>query len=156
MRRRNRNPRCAVNVATEAIGDPWSLLVIRDIVYHGKHTFGEFMASEERITTNVLADRLCRLVESGILTRECDPDDRRREGYELTEKGLDLIPILVDLGTWGAKYGAEVRAYPEWLHAAEIDPGRLYRIVRHAVVAGGSALRGANSALEQLRSNRTT
>ena len=100
MGRRNRNPRCAVNVAIEVVGDPWSLLVVRDIVFYGKHTFREFLAGDERITTSVLADRLACLVEQGILTRHRSPTDRRQARYELTEKGLALIPVLVELGNW--------------------------------------------------------
>ncbi len=95
MGRRNRNPRCAVNVAVELVGDPWSLLVVRDIVFYGKHTFREFLTSEERITTSVLADRLAALVEHGILTKRRSATDRRQERYELTEKGLALIPVVV-------------------------------------------------------------
>ena len=64
MKRTDRKSHCPVNSALEVVGDPWSLLVVRDIVFYGKHAFGEFLASEERITTSVLADRLARLVSS--------------------------------------------------------------------------------------------
>jgi DNA-binding HxlR family transcriptional regulator len=88
---------CPVNVALEAVGDPWSLLVVRDIVFHGKHSLGEFLASEERITTSVLADRLATLVRTGILTKRRSATDGRKESYSLTEKGLALVRVMVEL-----------------------------------------------------------
>ena len=150
MGRRNRNPRCAVNVAIEIVGDPWSLLVVRDIVFYGKHTFREFLSSEERITTSVLADRLAALVEHGILSKRRSATDRRQERYELTEKGLALIPVLVELGTWGARYGPDVTPHPAWAREARSHPARLHALVKETVAAGGAAFRGPNNVLERL------
>ena len=76
----------------------------RDIVFYGKHTFGEFLASEERVRTSVLADPLARLVSGGILSKQRNPADRRREFYSLTGAGLALVPVLVELANWGARY----------------------------------------------------
>ena len=84
MKRTDRKSHCPVNFALETVGDPWSLLVVRDIVFHGKHAFGEFLASEERITTSVLADRLATLVRTGILAKRRSATDRRKESYSLT------------------------------------------------------------------------
>jgi DNA-binding HxlR family transcriptional regulator len=150
VKRHDRNPVCAVNVAIEVVGDSWSMLVVRDIVFYGKHTFGEFMAAAEQITTSVLADRLGRLVRAGILTKQRSSRDRRQERYELTEKGLDLIPILVELGNWGARYGPDVRAHPSWQHAAAADPGALHTLIRDTVAGGGAAFAGPNRALARL------
>jgi DNA-binding HxlR family transcriptional regulator len=148
--RRNRNPHCAVNVAVEAVGDPWTLIVVRDIVFHGKHTFREFLESDERITTSVLADRLATLVEQGILTKRRSDTDRRQERYELTEKGLALIPVLVELGNWGARYGPDVTPHPAWLREARSNPRRLHALVKKTVAAGGAAFRGPGNVLERL------
>ena len=100
MKRTDRKSHCPVNFALETVGDPWSLLVVRDIVFYGKHAFGEFLASEERVTTSVLADRLATLVRTGVLAKERSTADRRKESYALTSKGLALIPILVELASW--------------------------------------------------------
>jgi DNA-binding HxlR family transcriptional regulator len=154
MGRRNRNPRCAVNVAVETVGDAWSLLVLRDIVFYGKHTFGEFLTSDEGITTSVLADRLAALVEQAILTKRRSATDRRQEHYELTEKGLALIPVLVELGNWGARYGPDVTPHRAWAREARSNPARLHALVRETVAAGGAAFRGPDNVLERLHQQR--
>src|SRR3546814_16674944 len=82
---------CPVNYGVEIFGDRWSLLIIRDIVFSGKKTYGEFLKSEEGIATNILASRLAFLEEQGILSKTPSPTDRRKDFYTLTEKGLDLI-----------------------------------------------------------------
>ncbi|RZF30361.1 transcriptional regulator [Paraburkholderia sp. UYCP14C] len=98
---------CAVNYGVEIFGDRWSLLIVRDIVFTGKKTYGEFLKSEEGIATNVLASRLAFLEEQGILARAPNPDDRRKDFYTLTEKGLDLIPILLNIVLWSAKHDSK-------------------------------------------------
>jgi DNA-binding HxlR family transcriptional regulator len=150
MKRTDRNPHCAVNVALETVGDSWSLLVLRDIVFYGKRTFGEFLASEERITTSVLTDRLTTLLQNGILTRRRSPADNRKECYSLTEKGLALIPVLLELATWGVAYGPEVTTDPLWGKKAQTDPVGLRQLIHDTVLAGGAVFRGQNSVIEQL------
>ena len=150
MKRTDRKSHCPVNVALETVGDPWSLLVVRDIVFHGKHGFGEFLASEERITTSVLADRLATLVRTGILTRRRSATDRRKESYALTGKGLALIPVLVELANWGVSYDPDVAANPFWVSKARTDRAGLYQLIRDTVLAGGSVFRGENSVIGQL------
>ena len=95
-------------------------------MFHGKHGFGEFLASEERITTSVLADRLETLVRSGILTKRRSAADRRKQSYSLTEKGLGLIPVLVELANWGVSYDPDVAANPFWVSKAQTDRAGLY------------------------------
>src|SRR4029079_17776890 len=92
---------CPINYSLETFGDLWSLLIVRDIVYFGKKSYGEFLESDEGIATNILADRLEQLEAKGILLRRPHPSDKRKELYELTDKGLDLIPILLELANWG-------------------------------------------------------
>jgi len=98
---------CAVNYGVEVFGDRWSLLIVRDIVFAGKKTYGEFLKSEERIATNILASRLVFLEEQGILARAPNPDDGRKDLYTLTEKGLDLIPIVLNIVLWSAKHDSK-------------------------------------------------
>ena len=95
---------CPVSISLEMLGDRWSLLIIRDLMVRGLRTFGEFQESGERIASNILADRLRKLEASGILTAEEEETDGRRVNYRLTEKGIDLAPVLLELLIWGARY----------------------------------------------------
>jgi DNA-binding HxlR family transcriptional regulator len=88
----------------EVFGDRWSLLIVRDLMVRGYRTFKEFQESGEGIATNILADRLHKLEASGILMSEPEATDGRRINYRLTEKGIDLAPILLDLLIWGARH----------------------------------------------------
>jgi DNA-binding HxlR family transcriptional regulator len=88
----------------EVFGDRWSLLIVRDLMVRGYRTFKEFQESGEGIATNILADRLQKLETAGIVSREPEATDRRKINYRLTEKGIDLAPILLDLLIWGARH----------------------------------------------------
>jgi DNA-binding HxlR family transcriptional regulator len=101
---------CPVNYGLEAFGDRWALLILRDIIFRGKRTYGEFLKSEEGFSTNILASRLSHLIEVGILRREGHETDGRKETYSLTEKGLDLIPVLFEMMLWSAKYDDQSEA----------------------------------------------
>lgn len=101
---RKRRSTCPVNVALEVFGDRWSLLIVRDLLFKRRHTYRDFANAEERIATNVLADRLARLEAEGILFKKHDPADARRMLYRLTPKGLDLAPVLVEMILWSARY----------------------------------------------------
>lgn len=95
---------CPVNYGLEIFGDKWSLLIVRDIVFAGKKTYGEFLRSEEGVATNILASRLAFLEEQGILSKTPSSADKRKDFYSLTEKGLDLIPVLLSVVAWSAKH----------------------------------------------------
>ena len=96
---------CPINLALEVIGDKWSLLIIRDMIFGNRRHFREFLTqSLEGIASNVLADRLKRLVDQGIMTRAEDPAHRQKTIYSLTEKGIELLPILAQMSAWGLKY----------------------------------------------------
>lgn len=101
---------CPVNFALESIGDRWALLILRDIVFRGKCTYGEFLKSEEGFSTNILASRLSQLVEAGILQLDVHEIDGRKGVYSLTEKGLDLIPLLFEMVLWSAKHDSKSEA----------------------------------------------
>lgn len=85
-------------------GDRWSLLIIRDLMVRGFRTFKQFQESGEGIATNILADRLRRLRAAGIITAEAGKTDGRKVNYRLTEKGIDLAPVLLELLIWGARH----------------------------------------------------
>jgi DNA-binding HxlR family transcriptional regulator len=129
---------CAVNYGVEIFGDRWSLLIIRDIVFVGKKTYGQFLKSEEGIATNVLAARLAFLEEQGILTKAPSPDDRRKDFYTLTEKGLDLIPMVLNIVLWSAKHDAKsyVRRSKEFLARLSQNPMQVSEEVKALVRKG--------------------
>jgi DNA-binding HxlR family transcriptional regulator len=95
---------CPVSISLEVFGDRWSLLIVRDLMVRGFHTFKQFQESGEGIATNILADRLRRLEAAKIITTETDESDGRKVNYRLTEKGIDLAPVLLELLIWGARH----------------------------------------------------
>jgi len=97
---------CPVANALDVLGDRWSLLVIRDLMFMKKHEFGEFMQGPERIATNILTDRLHCLQECGIIDCRPHPSHKKKKLYYLTPKGKALLPVLVELIIWGGTYRA--------------------------------------------------
>jgi DNA-binding HxlR family transcriptional regulator len=97
---------CPINLSLEVIGDRWTLLIIRDMMFAGKKHFREFLQSDEGISSRTLADRLQVLLEEGIVTRHDDPSHKLKTIYRLTQAGIDLLPVLVELGCWGNRYRA--------------------------------------------------
>jgi DNA-binding HxlR family transcriptional regulator len=108
---RSNEPRsyCPINLSLEIFGDSWTLLVLRDMMFGGKRHFGEFLQSDEQISSNILADRLARLVDNGLLTRSDDPTHKQKAIYSLTEKGIQLLPIVVQFGAWGSRWVPDAR-----------------------------------------------
>ena len=149
-KKQQRRSDCPINFSLETFGDNWSLLIIRDIVYFGKKTYGEFLDSDEGIATNILADRLVHLEERGILVKKRHATDKRKEVYDLTEKGLDLIPILLDMAAWGAKHDPQTGAPPAWIAMVNADRANIIRQVRETVQNGGSIFAGDNSLFSKL------
>lgn len=96
---------CPINLTLEVVGDKWSLIVIRDMIFGNRRHFRELLnRSEEGIASNILADRLKRLLDEGIVVRAADPSHKQKSLYSLTEKGIALLPVLVQMGIWGRKY----------------------------------------------------
>ena len=95
---------CPINLSLEIFGDTWTLLVLRDMMFAGKRHFRELLHSDERISSNILADRLARLVEQGLLTKADDPTHKQKAIYSLTEKGIALLPVVVQIGAWGSRW----------------------------------------------------
>src|SRR6185437_6888208 len=96
---------CPINLTLETIGDRWSLLVIRDLMFGNRRHFRELLTrSEEGIASNILADRLKRLLEAGLVTRAEDPDHKQKAIYSLTEKAIQLVPLLAHMGAWGRRH----------------------------------------------------
>ncbi len=93
-----------MSLALDAIGDKWSLLILRDLVLRGKRRYQDLLSSEERISTNILADRLVRLERQRLISKRVDPDDKRQTGYFPTQKALDLLPVIFEMARWSARY----------------------------------------------------
>lgn len=99
-----RRSNCPLNVSLEIFGDRWSLLIIRDLMFKERHDYKDFLQSEEKIATNILTDRLKRLECHGIIEKAVHAADARKVHYQLTAKGMDLAPVLIDIIIWAARH----------------------------------------------------
>jgi DNA-binding HxlR family transcriptional regulator len=104
MKKMTRRSACPISITLDFLGDKWTLLIIRDLMFAGKKTYGEFLQSEEKIATNILADRLHVLEKSGIVNKTVFPGNKVKNLYQLTPKGIDLMPTLFEIILWGDKY----------------------------------------------------
>ena len=96
---------CPINLTLEVVGDKWSLLIIRDMIFGNRRHFRELLTrSEEGIASNILADRLKRLVDQGIITKTDDPSHKQKSVYSLTEIGIELLPVLAQMAAWGRRH----------------------------------------------------
>ena len=125
-----RRSRCPASCALDVLGDKWSLLVVRDMVWGRSRYFKEFLASPEGIATNILADRLTRLECSGIIAKQPDPENRSRRIYTLTEKGAALIPVLVELLCWGMRYDSVATDVPDEIRQIQQGKQDKQRVIR--------------------------
>lgn len=101
---KNKRSSCPLGCALDVWGDKWSLLIVRDLILFGKNTYGDFLKSDERIATNILASRLQSLEENGIITKSVHPDSKAKMLYSITQKGIELLPIIIDAMLWAEKY----------------------------------------------------
>ena len=122
---------CPVSLGLDIFGDRWTLLIVRDLMFGGKRHFREMLGSEEGISSNILADRLQTLLAEGIVTKTEDPTHRQKVVYRLTEKGIDLLPVLMQISRWSHKYRPVDEAY-----RAEVLPDGPDAPVRVSVEAG--------------------
>ena len=95
---------CPLSCSLDIFGDKWSLLIIRDLMFENKCTYNDFLKSQEGIATNILASRLKELEENGIIEKSAHPDSKAKNLYRLTSKGIDLLPILIEVYIWSDKY----------------------------------------------------
>jgi DNA-binding HxlR family transcriptional regulator len=126
MRRAGNKSSCPINLSLEAVGDTWSLLIIRDIIFAGKRSFREFLGSPEGIASNILKTRLSALVANDILSKYPHPTDMRKDIYSLTPKGIALVPILIELADWSLTFNPS---------AVAIDGTALHKDKRSAIDA---------------------
>jgi DNA-binding HxlR family transcriptional regulator len=120
---------CALPAALEAMGERWSFLILR-AAYNGLHHFEEFQ-STLGIARNILANRLGRLVDHGILSREAMAEDRRKVEYRLTQKGAELLPAMLALRQWGEKWESGIPSTPVLVDMRDNQPIRKIAILSH-------------------------
>ena len=130
---------CPISSALDILGDRWSLLVIRDLLFKAKVRYGEFLASEEHVSTNILADRLQTLQAHHLIDKRVDPDNRSRFVYSLTRKGRDLAPMLVEMILWSAEHDPMTAASEDFVSEARRDKAALLRRLREAADDGPTA-----------------
>ena len=143
---------CPINLTLEALGDKWSLIVVRDILFGRRRHFRELLAgSEEGIASNILADRLQRLVELGVLTRAADPAHKQKQIYSLSEVGIQLLPVFVALGAWGRRFLPATEALS--VRAQLLDRGGAELVERFMAELRAEHLRGeaVSTVREELR-----
>jgi len=121
---------CPVAYGLDIFGDRWTLLILRDMILHGKRRYGELLDAEEGIATNILADRLKQLEADGIVTRARDPENRRSYVYTLTNKGLSLMPVLFEIILWSGQYRTLNAVRKKLLKRIAEDPAGLMAEVR--------------------------
>ena len=126
---------CPISFSLDLFGDRWTLLILRDLILQDKRRYREFLNSDEGIASNILSERLKRLEASGIVTREADPDDKRQLIYAPTQKGRDLLPVLLELAAWGASYDRDTGAPSGFAESFYLDRQSFYENHRERIAA---------------------
>jgi DNA-binding HxlR family transcriptional regulator len=135
MANNRRKSDCPINFALEIFGDRWTFLIVRDLMFKGKHYYGEFLQSEEKIATNILADRLSLLEKSGIVIKSSDQSHKQKVIYRLSQKGIDLLPILVDVIMWSAKYDKSSAVDVRFVRSVKRDREGLIKEISSRLIA---------------------
>lgn len=120
MKKEKRRSDCPISLSLDIFGDKWTLLILRDFIFFDNRHFNEFV-SIEKISTNILTDRLNRLLGNGIIKKEGDPKNKSAFIYSLTPKGMELIPLVMEMYRWGAKHTEGNNADPVWQRRVETD-----------------------------------
>ncbi len=128
--KRTQRSHCPIAFALDIIGDKWSLLVLRDLLFKGRTRYSEFIEAEEGISTNILSERLARLEREGLITKARDKTNRRQFIYTPTPKGLDLLPAILEISLWSAKYDPKTAAPPEVMRRIRADREGFVREIR--------------------------
>lgn len=126
---------CPIAFGLDLFGDKWTLLVLRDLLIFHKSRFSDF-AVDERIATNVLADRLARLEQAGVITKEQDKELKNQNIYRATDKGRDLLPTLIEMSLWGMRYDTQTPVSEEFLRRIAKDEQQIIAEITHAIESG--------------------
>jgi len=112
---------CPINFVLEIFGDKWTLLIVRDLMFKDKRSYGDFLKSNEKISTNILADRLQKLETFQIVTKQADKHNKSKYLYHLTDKGKDLMPIMLEMTAWSHKYDDKTNTPNSFIQALKQD-----------------------------------
>lgn len=115
---------CPIRYGMGIFGDKWSLLIMRDLMFKQKQNYNEFLASEEGISTNILADRLSKLEANGLIKKQQDPHNLAKKIYSLTQKGLDLMPVMLAIVDWSEKYDDKTMVPAEFIESYRNNKAR--------------------------------
>lgn len=132
---------CPIAQALDVLGDRWTLVVLRDLVFYGRHEFGEFAVAGEGIASNILSERLARLCAAGLAERFDHPADGKKYVYFATEPSLDLIPAMIELILWSVKHRPDAAAPPERLRPLQSNRASFIRELRQTRLAELNAAR---------------
>lgn len=138
---RIRRSDCPIHFGLQVFGDAWSLLIIRDLLFNKRSTYTDFLTSGEKIATNVLADRLVRLVEHGLIVKEVTSPGGGATRYRLSPRGIDLLPLMLDIIYWSAKHDPETAASPAFVKRLRSNRAGLESEIRAAQMAQWNAYR---------------
>ncbi len=125
---------CPINYALEHFGDKWSLLIIRDLMFKEKRHYNEFFESGEKVSTSVLGDRLKQLENAGIISKGKDTVKKSRIKYSLTQKGIDMLPFMIDMIVWSGKYDEDTEAGKVFLAQAKEGREHLLNSIREKLI----------------------
>lgn len=121
---------CPINYVLEHIGDKWSLLIIRDLMFKDKRHYNEFLEGGEKVSTSVLGTRLKQLEEVGLISKGADDVKKSRIKYSLTQKGIDMLPFMVDMILWSGDYDKQTEAGKDFLNQAKNHRDDLLKSLR--------------------------
>ena len=124
---------CPIRFGMGVFGDKWTLLIVRDLMFKGKSHYGEFSEPAEGISTNILADRLRKLVQNGIVDKQLDPSNQTKFIYRLTNKGKDLLPIMLAIVDWSEKYDSNTEVPPEFIRKLRRNQSALEKEILSAL-----------------------
>lgn len=127
MEKNKKRSDCPLSNSLDVFGDKWSLLIIRDLMFFKKCTYKDFLNSAEGIATNILASRLKVLEENGIIEKSAHPDSKAKILYRLTPKGVDLLPIIMEIYVWSDKYLTMPEDIKEMIKEAKKDKDKFVR-----------------------------
>lgn len=127
METNKKRSECPLSCSLDVFGDKWSLLIIRDLLFYKKGTYNDFLKSEEGIATNILASRLKALEENGIIDKSAHPDSKAKNLYRLSKKGIDLLPIIMEVYIWSDKYFTMPSEIKEIIKEAKKDKDKFVK-----------------------------
>jgi len=132
---------CPILYGMGMFGDKWTLLIIRDILFMGKRYYSEFLNSEENISTNILADRLASLEKNAIISKTLDKTNRSKYIYNLTEKGKELLPVMLSIFDWSEKYDEKTKVPDEFIKRLRQNPKKIKKEILKALEKGESIIK---------------